>query len=569
MFVVASALAQPRLPAHDAELLTPFERDTLGSASYAEAVEFYRVLAQAYPHLCTLQVAGPSDAPEPIYIFLVGKHHQQPSAPDAHVTLINNGIHAGEPCGVDASMMLARDLVLGKAGVDLTNITVAIVPAYNVGGMLRRGQDTRVNQVGPREHGFRANAQNLDLNRDFVKQDSYNARTLSRLMRELNPDIFIDTHTTNGADYQYALTLIATQPEKLGEPLGNYMRQQLLPAIYKGMADQGHLISPYVYSNGVPQEAGIIAFIETPRYSSGYAALHHSLAFITEAHSLKPFATRVRATHAFLTLALQLHNEQYRAIRAARELNKLQTINSDSIVLTWEVDTLRDIMLDFAGYNPVYEKSQITGQQRLRYDREQPVNVATPYYAFAKPVRLVAMPAGYLIPHAYQELIARHLGDVDAYRLREDTTLAVTRYAIVDYKTTSRPYEGHYLHYNVEVAAETLEVLARAGDLLVPIDTQNARLLTALFEPQAPDSYFAWGFFDSWLQQKEYFSSYIFEDIAADMLAKDAELRQLFEQHKAEDESFLTDSDAQLDWLYRQSEYYEGDISYPVLRIER
>jgi len=349
------------------------------------------------------------------------------------------------------------------------------------------------------------------------------------------------------------------------------MRNEFLPALYQGVEAAGHPVSPYVYSNGVPQEAGIMPFIESPRYSSGYAALHHSLAFITEAHMLKPFDKRVRATEAFLYTAFDFWLDNKAEIAAARKANQLAIASADQIVLKWQVDSSRADTLNFRGYTPVREPSKVTGAERLRYDRSRPQTVRTVYHAYAKPALRVPTPKAYYIPQAYADLVhgrPNMLVKSDAIVLQKDSVLDGQQYFIEDYQTSKRPYEGHYLHYGVDVRKTPSQIHARAGDVLVTLTPENLRQYTAMLEPQAPDSYFAWGFFDSWLQQKEHFSSYVFEETAARMLATDMSLKAAFENKKRDDDSFRQNPSAQLEWLYQRSEHYEQPMRYPILRLE-
>src|SRR5205085_10849189 len=125
------------------------------------------------------------------------------------------------------------------------NVVLAFIPVYNIGGCLNRNSNTRVNQNGPEEYGFRGNSQNLDLNRDFTKCDSKEARSFAQLFHYLNPDIFIDNHVSDGADYQHTMTLITTQYDKLGT-LGTYLKNTFEPAIYSGMKQKGWDMVPYV-----------------------------------------------------------------------------------------------------------------------------------------------------------------------------------------------------------------------------------------------------------------------------------------------------------------------------------
>ncbi len=542
--------------------LTPFERDTLASATYAEAIDYYRVLAEAYPALTSLDSIGETDIGEPLLAFSIGTG-------GAPYFLINNGIHAGEPCGVDASMMLARKLLATDyLSPALDSGTVVIVPALNVGGMLNRGGGTRANQNGPRAYGFRGNARNLDLNRDFMKQDSRNVQALTRLIARLSPDVFVDTHTTNGADYQYAMTVIETQADKLGPVLGPYLHDVMTPALFTAVEDAGYPICPYVYSAGVPQEGGIYAFIETPRYSTGYAALFGTLSFVTEAHMLKPFAVRVRATEAFLEAALGFWSARRSEIAALRRGNATALRAADSTVLTWAVDTTRADTLAFRGYAPIREPSAVTGAERLRYDGQQPQTVATPVYAYAKPLVSVRTPRYYFVPAAYRELVEDLAAHGVSSRYVRDTSLTAVAYTLREYQTRATAYEGHYLHYGIEV--DTAH--ERPGDVsgyLVPVDQTAQRLIVAALEPTAPDGYFAWGVFDGHLQRKEHYSAYVFEETAAALLAADGELKKSFEGRKATDVRFREDPGAQLDWLYERSGLAELNYGrYPILRIE-
>ncbi len=215
------------------------------------------------------------------------------------VILINNGIHPGEPDGVDASMLLIRDLVAEKIRIP-DNIALAVIPLYNIGGALNRSSFSRVNQNGPEAYGFRGNAQNLDLNRDFTKNDSRNARSFAQIFHWLNPDLQIDNHVSDGADYQYTMTLLCSQWNKLGGQLGAFLHDVLQPALFADMEKRGWPMTPYVeFEAGNPRD-GWDGFYDEPRYSSGYATLFHTIAFMPETHMLKPFTDRVLSTYALM-----------------------------------------------------------------------------------------------------------------------------------------------------------------------------------------------------------------------------------------------------------------------------
>lgn len=239
------------------KLISPFEQDNNYSVSHEEMILFYQKLVDQYPNLIKMSDAGPSDAGPVIHEIVIDVN---PSKKEKINLLINNAIHPGEPCGVDASMMLARDILeKNELQKQLENIRLIIIPAYNIGGMLNRGANSRANQVGPKLYGFRGNAKNLDLNRDFIKSDSKNAKTFASIFHRWNPEVFIDNHTSNGADYSYTMTLIATQKDKLGEPLSKHLSQQMLPFLYEQMEQKAWEMIPYVYARETP-DGGIIGF---------------------------------------------------------------------------------------------------------------------------------------------------------------------------------------------------------------------------------------------------------------------------------------------------------------------
>ncbi|MCB0643540.1 MAG: hypothetical protein KDC44_17960, partial [Phaeodactylibacter sp.] len=255
---------------------TPFELKENYSATYEETIDFYKTLAAAHPSL-TIIPQGDTDAGFPLHTVVVSKNGYF-SPKQAHeagkvVLFINNAIHPGEPCGVDASMMLVRDLLLQSEKAPLLQeVVIVLIPYYNIGGGLNRGSYSRANQNGPEAHGFRGNARNLDLNRDFVKADSKNAQSYNKIFAAWNPHIFMDNHTSNGADYQYTMTLLSPQKNKLQKELASYLAQ-LEPQLYQVMKQAGWEMSPYVNARNTPDE-GIYSFLDLPRYSSGYAALH-------------------------------------------------------------------------------------------------------------------------------------------------------------------------------------------------------------------------------------------------------------------------------------------------------
>ncbi|MEO8085282.1 MAG: M14 family zinc carboxypeptidase, partial [Bacteroidota bacterium] len=487
------------------------------------------------------------------------------------VLLINNGIHPGEPDGIDASMKLAEDLLTKPEYKKLLeHVVVCIIPVFNIDGSLFRGCCSRLNQDGPEEYGFRGNYQNLDLNRDFIKCDAQNTQSFQILFREWDPDVFIDTHVSDGADYPYAMTLIATQHDKLEKGAGKYLQEKMLPAIYHSMDEKKVQMCPYVNSIDETPDDGLVEFLETPRFASGYTALFNTFSFITESHMLKPFPQRVEATYAIEKSILEFSNAHSEEIRDARYYAKRSCAEKKVFPLQWTLDTINYEMISFKGYTAKHKQSNVTGQQRLYYDKSSPYEKKIRYYNHYVESVTVEKPFSYIVPQCWRKVIDQlRINKINMQRLAKDTTLNCEVYYIDDYNTGEHAYEGHHLHSNVKVRAEMQQIHFLKGDYVIDVDLPENRFIVETLEPQGVDSYFAWGFFDPILQQKEYFSSYVFEEKAEEILKNDPALKSALEEKKKADTKFAADGDAQLNYIYEHSPYFEKSYKrYPVVRLK-
>lgn len=553
---------------------TPFEKTPNTSSSYSETIDYYKRLAAAYPSVFSLEAHGDTDAGHPLHlaIFSADGNFSPRSAQNSEkvIVFINNAIHPGEPCGVDASMLFFRDLLQDPAQQEqLRDVVIVAIPFYNIGGGLNRGGYSRANQNGPAMHGFRGNARNLDLNRDFIKADSRNARTFNQIYSQWKPHIFVDNHTSNGADYQYVLTLIPTQHNKLGGPLAKLLQENMLPYLFDKMAATPYEMTPYVYVRNTPED-GIAGFLDLPRYSSGYAALHHALSFMPETHMFKPFEDRVKSVYHFMQSIGNYAVDAKNDILVTRRASEMQTATQTSFDLDWQLDRSRADTIMFKGYTGKTKPSEVTGLERMYYDHNDPWEKPVPHFNYYRATLNVEAPEAYILPYAYGEVADRlRWNGVRMYQLTADTEVEVETYRIEDFQTRDA-YEGHYLHTRVEVSRDTQTLLFHKGDYVIPVDQAANRYIVETLEPQAPDSWFAWNFFDGILQQKEYFSSYVFEDYAAEYLEEHPELREKLEARKAEDADFAASGRAQLDFIYRNSPYYEPTYRrYPVGRLLR
>ena len=548
--------------------------------TWNEAIGLFQALSEEHPavHMTTI---GTTDVGRPLHAVVVGLPGESPmgieglqSAKQKHPerlrVLVNNAIHPGEPCGVDASLAHVRSLLANPERME--NAIWVYIPMFNIGGGLQRNCCSRANQNGPDEYGFRGNARNLDLNRDFVKADSRNAMAMVELLAAFDPDLFVDTHTTNGADYPQTMTLISTQPDKAGEVIGPFLRETVEPFLYAEMAAKENPMVPYVYSYKQIPDSGIIGFLETPRYSTGYAVLHGTLGFVSEAHMLKPYPDRVAATLDFfecIETLIDVHGAEIQAVRAA-ERQRWRT--AESLPVRWSRDPKRFTPLTFEGYRAVYEPSEITGAERLRYDRSEVWQADIPFYNHYNATHFAQIPEAWILPQAWREVHERlAAAGVTFERLDRDTILHVEVTRIVDFQAPRLPYEGHFPLSIDAVTSATEPVRLFAGDWVIRRENNPVRLLAELLDPMAHDAFLVWNFFDSTLQQKEYYSAYVFEDEAKSLLDNDPDLRQRFDIAVARDSTLAASPSNQIRWLYEQSNHFEGVGGvvnmYPVFKI--
>lgn len=556
------------------DLQTPFEKSNgKKSATYEECIDYYKKL-DAYSDKIKLTEYGRTSIGKPLHLCIISKSKKftpaEIRAENKRVVFIINGIHPGEPDGIDASMMLARDLIVKPEYDSLLNhVAVVIVPMYNISGVLNRGCCSRSNQDGPEEYGFRANIQNLDLNRDFIKSDSYESQILQHFFTEWQPEILADTHVTDGADYQYTMTYIATQHNKLHPLLAEYETENLVPFMEQEMKKDDFEMCPYVTNMKDVPDSGIVEFLETPRYSTGYAALFNCIGFVVETHMLKPFDRRTISTYRFLLHLIRKTNLDYKKIGMLyAEANK-QVQQQEQFILNWKLDTNNFSLINFKGYTAEYKPSNISGQPRLYYNRQLPYEKPVKFFNYYTGYDTVQKPKAYIVPQYCDKIISlMKLNGVKLLQLKADTTIMVEVYRIMDYKTTSHPYESHYLHSAIEVKKETQPMKYYKGDYVIYTNQPQNRYIVETLEPQGEDSFFAWNYFDGILTRKEGFSAYVWEDSAWKLLQSDAALQKKLENFKKQNYQSGTSSQEQLDFIYKHSPYFEKTFQrYPVGRL--
>ena len=554
-------------------ITTVFEKSNgTKTPTYFEAIDWWQKL-DAQSGKVKMLTMGMSDAGYPLHLVVVANNgdynFDNIRKNNKRVILVNNGIHPGEPDGIDASMLLARDIIINKVKLP-DNVVLAIIPVYNIGGCLNRSADYRVDQNGPEEFGFRGNSQNLDLNRDFIKCDSKEAKVFAEIFHLTDPDVFLDNHVSDGADYQHVMTLICTQHSKLGGVLGEYLNKTFEPSLYASMKEKGYDLIPYVNAFGDTPDSGWPEFFESPRYSSGYAALWHTFSFISETHMLKPYDQRVKSTYELMKSFIDFTAKNSETIKQLRDQTKQTVKTQAEFPIAWTLDRSQSSKRIYKGYTAAYKPSDVSGQRRLYYDRSKPYEKDVPFYNFYKPSINIQKPKAYIIPQGWWTVIdLLKANKVQMTQLKKDSTIEVEVYRIDDYKTAARQNEMHHINSDVKTSTSIQKLKFKKGDYYVPMNQVANRFLIETLEPAATDSYFAWNFFDAILGQKEGYSGYAFEDIAADYLKNNPDVKAKLNQRVASDTAFAKNGRAQLNFVYENSPWVEPDyLRYPVYRVK-
>jgi hypothetical protein len=555
------------------QLKTPFEL-SLGTQTpeYPEIIRWWQQLDASSPKV-KMFTMGTTDAGYPLHLVVISERDSYPSLASIHqkdkrVVLINNGIHPGEPDGIDASMLLARDIVSNRFKLP-SNILLAFIPVYNIGGCLNRSAFYRVDQNGPEEFGFRGNSQNLDLNRDFIKCDSKDARAFIEIFHSIDPDVFIDNHVSNGADYQHIMTLVTSQHNKLGGEIGQFMNKNFEPGIFSLMKEKGFDLIPYVNHFGETPENGWQQFWDSPRYGSGFATLWQTFSFLPETHMLKSYKQRVDATYFLMQCIINFTSTNSNTIKLLREKTRKAIQTQQEFAVSWTNDPNRFQEYLFKGFESGHKKSEVSGQPRLYYDRTKPYEKMVKIYNEYIPTRMVKKPVAFIIPQGWWKVTdLLKLNRVSMQQLKKDTTIEVEVYHITQNKAQPGAYEGHHPNTDIKKVTTIEKINFRKGDWYIPMNQQANRFLIEVLEPDAEDSYFTWNFFDGILGQKEGYSAYMFEDFAADYLKEHPDIKALLDQRRSTDTAFAKNGSAQLNFIFQHSPYFEPSyLRYPVYRV--
>ena len=490
------------------------------------------------------------------------------------IIFIQAGIHAGEIDGKDAGLALLRDAVITKTRPELLkDVVILYVPIYSVDGHENSNPYMRINQNGPDEMGFRANATNLNLNRDYMKADAPETRAWLALWNEWKPDFFIDCHVTDGADFQYNVTYEYAHFQEVSPLLKSWMDEHFDGKVVPKVESEGNLLTHYVEFAGREVTGGIATFIATPRFATGYTPLRNRIGLQIETHSWKPYRSRVRGTYDVLRYTI----EEIAATRASLfDVNKKADAETVERGRSYDPSRRFPLVLDvtdkstpiaFKGLEYKIEDSAISGGKMIVYGTK-PLNITIPRFDEGRVVTSVAPPLYYIVPPEWKDVInVLKMHGIKFETIKKPLTIEVESYRLTQPKWATASFENRVTLTCKQTPVKETRTYP-TGSVIVPMAQESANVAIHLLEPNGPDSFVYWGFFDSIFEQKEYGEGYIVEKVAREMLAKDPSLQKEFDE-KLKDPAFAKNSRARLQFFYERSPYYLNQKVgvYPVGRI--
>jgi hypothetical protein len=549
--------------------------------SYADTLAYLERLQLAAPNVIRVATFGTTPQGRPMTVVIAsGDGTFDPAAArkaGKPVVLLQAGIHPGEIEGKDAGLMLLRDIaVTGKYPHLLDHLVLVYIPVFSVDGHENSSPYHRINQNGPDSMGFRGQSQYLNLNRDYVKADAPEMRAWLKLWQRWLPDLLIDVHTTDGADYQYDLTWYTEDPHKLNPAVNEWQHDAIVNHAIPAYEKRGHLASIYLeFKDGRDPRKGIANFGSGTRFSTGYAALQNRPALLIETHMLKPYANRVHATYDLVELMLEQINQHPVALLATTARADADTVarahHPHSLIpLTFKPDP-QSTPYELKGYAFTISHSDISGSHWIQYDPSRPQSYTIDNWNGLLPDLSITPPAAYVVPAQWTAIIDK----LDAHGIRyqridRPVTIHAEGYQLDDPSWAGKPFEGRLMLRDFTQRTVPREVTLPAGSVIVPLDQRTANVAINLLEPQAPDSLLHWGFLNAIFEIKEYGEPRVVEQLAREMLAKDPALHAEFQHKLHDDPAFAANSSARLQFFFERSPWYTAQHvgAYPVLRLD-
>lgn len=551
--------------------ITPVEKsDFRFSPSYQETMQWLEKLSNENG-LLKMETIGVSENGRDIKMVIATTEKdfsaQALARSKKPLMLIQAGIHSGEIDGKDAGMMLLRDITKGDKKELLNEVNLLFVPILNVDGHERSSAYNRINQRGPEMMGWRTNARNLNLNRDYTKLETKSIQAIVEVINNYDPDLYLDIHVTDGVDYQYDITFGFNGAHGYSPAISGWLNNIFSPPVYSALEQMDHIPGPLIFTvNDRDFTEGYLVLDSSPRFSDGYGNARHLPTILVENHSLKPFKQRVLGTYVFLTATIEAVGKNAKSLKAAIEADKQQ--HREVIPLTFSLaDSPEDTLL-LKGIASKSVVSDLTGDTIVQWLGE-PTLEKIPVIEYKKPAISVRRPKGYWIPAAYPEIIEKlRMHGIEMEILSEAKTVEVEMYRIKNSQLAEKAFEGRVLVSGNPIIEDHQEEYA-VGSAFVSTDQPLGTLAVILLEPNHPDSFFQWGYFLEIFARTEYAEAYFMEPYARQMLKEDPALKEEFESKMKSDLSFRENPDEILSWFYERTPYYDSKyLLYPVGRVK-
>ncbi len=547
--------------------VTPAELTGLtDTPDYAATMAYLRKLVDSSP-LLELEQFGTSPQGRAMYLVKASTAlHKISQDPERPLLLVQGGIHSGEIDGKDAGLMLLRDIAHGGKAALLEKADLLFVPIFSVDGHERRSSYNRMNQRGPLQQGWRATAQNLNLNRDYAKADAPEMQAMLTVIQRYQPDLYIDVHVTDGEDYQYDITYGFTQPFAAISTNGSsWLSKVYRPAVDQALQQAGHIPGPLVFGvDSLDFSKGISGWTASPRYSNGYGDVRHLPTILVENHSLKPYRQRVLGTYVLLEQSLKLLNSQGKALVLARQAD--MQARPKRMALSFKASEQPEY-IDFKGSSYQVVQSAISGAAFVKWTGEAKQYPQLPVYWDKIVDKDVVVPQAYWLPPQQHTVLQRlKLHGIELSVLDKPKKVTLQQISVSDYKFADKPFEGRFMLTEAQFNRSMVSRTLAPGWVRISTDQALGRLAVALLEPAAPDSFFSWGFFTGMFELTEYFEPYALEPLIAQLLQAQPELQQQFEQALQDDDALRNNPRERYNWFYQKLRYYdETYLKYPVL----
>jgi len=548
------------------------------TASHAQTLEFLN-RAAAESKLIQVTTFGNSGLGRSLPLVIVSKEGlftpEAAHAAGKAVILIQSCIHPGEVDGKTASLMILRDLVLGKSSGLLDAGVILFAPIYNADGHEDVSPTNRANQHGPvGGMGFRTTATGLDLNRDHLKLDSVEAQALASLVNRWQPHLHVDNHVTNGSHHHWLLTWSRAEEPQLAPSLDQWLDDHL-PPVFTKLGEAGIPNGPYVslINRNDPSE-GIDSSVAGPRYSTGYFTLRNRISLLVEMYAYALYEARVRANKAMLEeLLSEIAREPEALVKAVDRAGErtidlgLPDAEPSDIVLRWKTITGDDTVA-FPVCRWTTEDSIVTGSPMIHFkcSPEDPV-LEVPWRHRPEAELNIERPRGYILMPGWttaQKRLVDH--GLLLKKITKPLTMEVETIRLARAKIASGPYQGRVVIEDFETTRQTERRTVPEGALWIPADQPEFEVAVQLLEPEAPDSLVRWGLLNSVFERKEYIGLDTLERLARKMLA-DPETRKEWED-ALEDDEFAGNGGARYIWWYRRTAFWDESMGLmPVYRV--